>query len=384
MTPQCYVKDMAAKPSRRWPALRNADDTTFTTMKTMKFTLRSVSFAVAIVVNGASMAAPGGADITITPPANGGFVIKNNAGNAERLRVMETGDVYLPNLPNTTEAGSVACYDDVTGRLGKCAAGAIVGNPGPTGATGATGATGPAGVTGATGATGQAGPAGPTGPTGVQGPAGQTGAQGPIGATGLQGPTGAQGDIGLPGPTGATGPAGASGGKAIMSSSAKGMVLTTLGGGLVGNVAVLPLNGYVPAAPTQSLLSGMLDLTAIQSADGVPQLFPADVTITGLSGYVQNTVAMSLVGTTISIQAQLYTSPQGSNVFAAVPGAVCTMAPFFTGIISLGASAECAIAGLNIPVAAGRKGVVVLSATASGLSLMNTVNLVGGVSLVMQ
>ena len=105
----------------------------------MKFTLRSVSFAAAIVLSGAAMAAPGGADITITPPANGGFVIKNNAGNAERLRVMETGDVYLPNLPNTTEAGSVACYDDVTGRLGKCAAGAIVGSPGPTGATGATG-----------------------------------------------------------------------------------------------------------------------------------------------------------------------------------------------------------------------------------------------------
>lgn len=174
-------------------------------MKTMKFTLRSVSFAAAIVLSGAAMAAPGGADITITPPANGGFVIKNNAGNAERFRVMETGDVYLPNLPNTTEAGSVACYDDATGRLGKCAAGAIVGSPGPTGATGATG---PAGVTGATGATGQAGPTGPTGPIGLAGPTGQTGAQGPIGATGLQGPTGATGDIGLPGPTGPTGPAG--------------------------------------------------------------------------------------------------------------------------------------------------------------------------------
>ncbi|QQB52988.1 BclA C-terminal domain-containing protein [Delftia acidovorans] len=230
MSPRFYVKDMAAKPSRRWPALRNADDTTFTTMKTMKFTLRSVSFAVAIVLSGASMAAPGGADITITPPANGGFVIKNNAGNAERFRVMETGDVYLPNLSNTTEAGSVACYDDATGRLGKCAAGAIVGNPGPTGATGATGATGPAG---ATGATGQAGPAGPTGPTGVQGPAGQTGAQGPIGATGLQGPTGAQGDIGLSGPTGPTGPAGAGGTTAtsMAAHNTSGAVIAVVLGG---------------------------------------------------------------------------------------------------------------------------------------------------------
>ena len=199
-------------------------------MKNMKFTLRSVSFAAAIVLSGAAVAAPGGADITITPPANGGFVIKNNAGNAERLRVMETGDVYLPNLSNTTEAGSVACYDDATGRLGKCAAGAIVGNPGPTGATGATGATGPAG---ATGATGQAGPAGPTGPIGIQGPAGQTGAQGPIGATGLQGPTGAQGDIGLPGPTGPTGPAGAGGTTAtsMAAHNTSGSVIAVVLGG---------------------------------------------------------------------------------------------------------------------------------------------------------
>ncbi|MDC2858973.1 MULTISPECIES: BclA C-terminal domain-containing protein [Comamonadaceae] len=199
-------------------------------MKNMKFTLRSVSFAAAIALSGAAMAAPGGADITITPPANGGFVIKNNAGNAERLRVMETGDVYLPNLSNTTEAGSVACYDDASGRLGKCAAGAIVGNPGPTGATGATGATGPAG---ATGATGQAGPAGPTGPIGLQGPAGQTGAQGPIGATGLQGPTGAQGDIGLPGPTGPTGPAGAGGTTAtsMAAHNTSGSVIAVVLGG---------------------------------------------------------------------------------------------------------------------------------------------------------
>ena len=325
------------------------------------------------------MAAPGGADITITPPANGGFVIKNNAGNAERFRVMETGDVYLPNLPNTTEAGSVACYDGVTGRLGKCAAGAIVGSPGPTGATGATG---PAGVTGATGATGQAGPTGLTGPTGLAGPSGQAGAQGPTGATGLPGPTGATGDIGLPGPTGATGPAGSSGGKAIMSSSAKGMALTTIPGGLTGNVAVLPLNGYVPAAAMQSLIGGTLDLTALQAADGVPQSFPTDGVINGLSAQIQNTSALSLIGTTISVQAQLYTSV--NNVFTPVPGAVCTMAPGYTGILAIGTISSCIVTGLSIPVAAGTRGVFVISANAVGLTLMNTVNIVGGASLVMQ
>lgn len=348
-------------------------------MKTMKFTLRSVSFAAAIVLSGAAMAAPGGADITITPPANGGFVIKNNAGNAERFRVMETGDVYLPNLPNTTEAGSVACYDSVTGRLGKCAAGAIVGSPGPTGATGATG---PAGVTGATGATGQAGPAGLTGGIGLPGPAGQTGAQGPTGPAGLQGPTGATGDIGLPGPAGPTGPAGASGGKAIMSSSAKGMALTTIVGGLPGNVAILPMNGYVPAAAMQSLIGGNLDLTAQQAADGVPQSFPADGVITGLSAQIQNTNASSLIGSTISVQAQLYTSVD--NVFRPVPGAVCTMAPVYAALVAIGTISNCIVTGLSIPVTAGTRGVFVISANAAGLTLVNTLNVVGGASLVMQ
>jgi len=345
----------------------------------MKFTLRSVSFAAAIVLSGAAMAAPGGADITITPPANGGFVIKNNAGNAERFRVMETGDVYLPNLPNTTEAGSVACYDNASGRLGKCAAGAIVGSPGPTGATGATG---PAGVTGATGATGQAGPAGPTGGIGLPGQAGQTGAQGPTGPAGLQGPTGATGDIGLPGPAGPTGPAGASGGKVIMSSSAKGMALTTNVGGLPGNVAVLPMNGYVPAAAMQSLSGGNLDLTAQQAADGVPQSFPVDGVINGLSAQIQSTSALSLIGTSISVQAQLYTSV--NNVFAPVPGAVCTMAPSYAGILTIGTISSCIVAGLSIPVTAGTRGVFVISANATGLTLINTVNVVGGASLVMQ
>ena len=308
---------MAAKPSRRWPALRNADDTTFTTMKTMKFTLRFVSFAVAIVVNGASMAAPGGADITITPPANGGFVIKNNAGNAERFRVMETGDVYLPNLSNTTEAGRVACYDDATGRLGKCAAGAIVGNPGPTGATGATGATGPAG---ATGATGQAGPAGPTGPTGVQGPAGQTGAQGPIGATGLQGPTGAQGDIGLPGPTGPTGPAGAGGTTATSMAAhntSSAVIAVVLGGTDIPlpqsqNLADFSVNGSntiftVPSSGRYrvkySIKINSSTLVSVRVLlNGVPVTALTENTATSVSRFDGESILALAAGDTLNVQ----------------------------------------------------------------------------------
>jgi BclB C-terminal domain-containing protein len=170
-----------------------------------------------------------------------------------------------------------------------------------------------------------------------------------------------------------------------MSSSAKGMALTTLLGGLTGAVAVLPLNGYVPAASMQNLMGGStLNLSAAQTVDGIPQSFPADVTITGLSGQVQNTAALSLVGTTITIQVQLYTAPQGIDTFTAVPGAICTMSPSLTGVIAIGTSMSCTTTGLSIPVPIGSKGVMVMSASATGLTLVNTVSVLGGASLAMQ
>ena len=41
------------------------------------------------------------ADVSITMPAGGNFVIKNSAG-AERLRVQNTGEVLVPALPADT------------------------------------------------------------------------------------------------------------------------------------------------------------------------------------------------------------------------------------------------------------------------------------------
>ena len=145
------------------------------------------------------------ADVSITPPPGGGFVIKGPA-NTERLRVQDSGEVRVPSLSGTANTNAnVLCFDGPTGRLGQCA-------PGVT--AGATGATGPAGLTGATGATGATGPAGLTGATGAAGPTGATGSAGATGATGPAGSPGAQGTAGLTGATGATGtvgPAGATG-----------------------------------------------------------------------------------------------------------------------------------------------------------------------------
>ena len=151
------------------------------------------------------------ADISVTPPPGGGFVVKGTS-TPESMRVQGSGDVLVPGLANTpTTNTSVLCFDGPTGRLGQCAPGAITGATGapgargPTGATGPTGAPGPAGATGTAGATGATGPAGATGATG---PAGTPGTQGVPGATGATGATGLQGPAGATGATGPQGPAG--------------------------------------------------------------------------------------------------------------------------------------------------------------------------------
>ncbi len=106
------------------------------------------------------------ADITNIPPSGGGFVVKDNTGQTDRLRVQETGVVTIPGLPTGTASNTVTCFDSVTGRLGPCAPGVAAGPTGATGAVGATGATGALGATGAVGATGATGDTGATGATG--------------------------------------------------------------------------------------------------------------------------------------------------------------------------------------------------------------------------
>ena len=165
----------------------------------------------------------GAQNVTVTPPAGGSFVV-NNASSLPVLTVDANGNVIVAKLGVATAQSSPLCFNSVSGALGPCSGGGLVG---PTGPTGATGATGPAGATGAastvagptgatgpagsTGATGAVGATGATGAQGIQGITGATGATGATGLTGATGATGAQGIQGLTGATGATGPTGATG-----------------------------------------------------------------------------------------------------------------------------------------------------------------------------
>ncbi len=183
--------------------------------------IKAAAAAASLTLGGASVWSN---DVSVTPPAGSGFVVKDSSGN-ERLRVQgTTGAVTVPGLSGQAQNSNLICFDGPTGRLGPCASG-VGGATGPTGNTGAQGPQGSAGATGAQGAqgvmgaSGAQGVAGPTGPAGAQGPLGATGAQGVVGSMGPQGAQGAQGLSGATGAQGATGPVSTLNGANLVTST---------------------------------------------------------------------------------------------------------------------------------------------------------------------
>jgi BclB C-terminal domain-containing protein len=229
-----------------------------------------------------------------------------------------------------------------------------------------------------TGGAGPTGPEGPTGPSGAAGAQGSVGPAGPSGSVGPAGPTGATGPTGPAGPTGPTGPTGPAGAGAILAASGgEPISVTTIAGGLAGTPVMLPLSG-TGSEPGSSVLSSSIDTT---EAGDVVQVFPRDGTITSISARFSTTAALTLVGTTGTITAQLYTSGTGDNTLTPVAGAICTMAPDLTGVLAIGTLTSCTTTGLSIPVTNQTSGVLVVSATAAGVTLINTFTGYASVSL---
>ncbi|WP_415640085.1 exosporium glycoprotein BclB-related protein, partial [Paenibacillus taichungensis] len=229
---------------------------------------------------------------------------------------------------------------------------------------GVTGATGTPGTTGVTGATGTPGTTGVTGATGTPGTTGVTG------ATGTPGTTGATGATGTAGATGATGAAGS--GAIIPYASGLPVALTTVLGGLLNTSSLV---GFGNNATGISVNGGIIDLTG---AAGTLLNFAFSAsragTITSLAAYFSTTAGLSLVGSTVTITAQLYHSTTPNNSFTAVPGAVVTLAPPLTGILSLGTISSGLTTGLSIPVAAGDRLLMVFSASVTaGIDVASTI-----------
>ncbi|WP_017687106.1 exosporium glycoprotein BclB-related protein, partial [Paenibacillus sp. PAMC 26794] len=208
---------------------------------------------------------------------------------------------------------------------------------------------------------------GTTGATGATGTAGTTGVTGATGTTGATGVTGATGASGTTGATGATGS-----GTIIPYASGLPVALTTVLGGLLNTSSLV---GFGNSATGVSVTGGVIDLTG---AAGTLLNFAFSAsragTITSLAAYFSTTAGLSLVGSTVTLTAQLFRSTTPDNSFTAVPGALVTLAPPLTGILALGTISSGLTTGLSIPVAAGDRLLMVFSASVTaGIDVATTV-----------
>ncbi|OBR62533.1 hypothetical protein A7K91_02055 [Paenibacillus oryzae] len=128
-------------------------------------------------------------------------------------------------------------------------------------------------------------------------------------------------------------------------------------------------------------MGGTIDVTLLSNlAFSVPR----DGTITSIAGFFSTTLALTLVGSTVSITAQLFSSTTPNNIFTAVPGASVTLAPPLTGIVAIGATSSGITSGLSIPVTAGTRLLLVFSASVTaGIDIATTItgNASGGVGI---
>lgn len=159
---------------------------------------------------------------------------------------------------------------------------------------------------------------------------------------------------------------GSNGGAIIPFASGTPVVMTTIAGGLVGTTSIL---GFGSSAAGVSVLGGTIDLTSLTN---YAFSMPRSGTIKSMSAYFSTTAALSLIGSTVTITAQLYSSTTPDNSFTAVPGATVTLAPSLSGIISIGSIANGITTGLNIPVTAETRFLLVFSTQAAGISLVTT------------
>lgn len=152
--------------------------------------------------------------------------------------------------------------------------------------------------------------------------------------------------------------------------------MTTLAGGLQGDVVIV---GFGENEVTQ-VIGGVIDATSL---DSLAFSVPRDGTLTSVSTFFTLTSAMSLVGTSITVSCSVFSSPTPDNNFAAVPGTLTTLAPSLTGIVSLGTTMSGILTGLNIPVTAETRLMLVCGSTAAGITLINTVQgeFSGGISI---
>ncbi len=102
-----------------------------------------------------------------------------------------------------------------------------------------------------------------------------------------------------------------------------------------------------------SLIGVIIDLTGgvgilLNFAFSVPR----DGTITSIAAYYSNVDELALIGSKVTITAQLFSSSTPNNLFILTPGAIATLAPALTRIVALGGTSNGITTGLSIPITA--------------------------------
>jgi BclB C-terminal domain-containing protein len=119
-------------------------------------------------------------------------------------------------------------------------------------------------------------------------------------------------------------------------------------------------------------VGGLIDTTGTSSfAFSMPR---AGV-ITSIAAYYSVGVGLAIVGTEITITAQLYSSTTPDNIFAPIVGTIVTLAPVLTGLVSAGDSLNGILTGLSIPVSAETRLMMVFSANVtSGIDIATIIS----------
>ena len=159
----------------------------------------------------------------------------------------------------------------------------------------------------------------------------------------------------------------------IPYASSLPVTLTTIAGGLAGTGALV---GFGNSLSGIVLSAGNIDITGGAGLNiNFGFTVPRNGTIKSITAFFSSTVALALLGTSLSVKAELYQSTSiNSNIFSPVPGAEVTLSPSLTGVISIGNTCSGVINGLSIPVTAQSRYLLVFSSTATGLSLLNVIS----------
>ena len=168
------------------------------------------------------------------------------------------------------------------------------------------------------------------------------------------------------------------GGTGAIIPYASGLVTTlaTVVGGLANVSAILGFGWN----DTLVGVGNIIDLTLLSNTSF---MMPRDGVITSISGYISVQAALTTTAE-ITITGQLYQSTTPDNDFTAIPGATVTLSPTISGIISIGDTAFGVQSGLNIPVTAGSRLLLVFTPTVTGgidIATAMTVYISGGVNI---